>query len=104
MSWIKYAEPGDRIVCVDAGPGDLEQPTNIDFELVVGRTYTLFALTFEFGAPAVQVEELPRTYWENNEEYEGWLRADRFRPLQTRLTDISIFVDMLKRKPVDASV
>ncbi|WP_157384516.1 hypothetical protein [Nitratireductor soli] len=72
---------GQHVVCIDDSPGLLMSARKLP-QLERGRVYTLADVTSKFRVLAVQLEEYPRTYIENGVEFEGWLKASRFRPLR----------------------
>jgi hypothetical protein len=77
---------GMKVVCVD----NSEQEEN----LAVGRVYTIAAITVGFlGKVYVALAEFPETclWW-----------PKRFRPVEPRKTDISIFTAMLTTPKVPA--
>lgn len=98
MSYLDW-HVGMKVVCVDSdsGPGvwdECEQP-------VIGEVYTIRSIiTDDEGWVIVHLDEIQRT--ERSVGRWGPLAgyaAYRFRPVQTRKTDISIFTAMLDRVP-----
>lgn len=82
--------PGERVVCVDDSPNE-----NGDSPLVVkGAVYTVRASYG--GGYGVTLHEL-----DCPSQYVGF-RASRFRRIEEKKTDISVFTKMLKSEPVDA--
>lgn len=79
---------GMKVVCVDnGGAGSL---------LAVGEVYTIRSLEPRFVTLAED-----STWSEINGADSGWYYS-RFRPVQTRQTDISVFTAMLSPKPAKA--
>lgn len=84
---------GQKVVCVDASHWKSRR-TDADQKLVLSAVYTIQAIEgthFEF--PSVKIEELYP---------DKWMRANRFRPIVERKTDISIFTAMLTPTKVRA--
>ena len=80
MSGIpSWARVGAKVVCVDAGPGDVRTGTQ---RLVAGEIYTLSEVTDEFRVPACKIAE----HGYGRDEY---CRLDRFRPLITQQDDLA---------------
>ncbi len=78
---------GMKVVCVDDSDGQCHRNSG---SLKRGEVYTISRIEADaFPELAVQVSELPYRWYE-------FVRASRFRPVQPRKTDISIFTDMLK--------
>lgn len=87
MSHINW-KIGDKLVCIDSS-GWTER-------LIEGQIYTISAIGIGVNSHLyVGLEETP-----NARSVDGlhW-RARRFRPVQKRSTDISIFTDMLTHIP-----
>lgn len=94
--WIKTAKVGDRVVCIDA-------TVSVSGRLVldclsVGAIYTISSLEENHDGIAVDLKECPYPFRDPIPGYlfEIGYRASRFRPVQPRKTDITIFTDMLK--------
>lgn len=89
MSWIKYAKPGDKVVCVNAeweivldhGPGPDPEPNQVyTIEIIEEFASDIFLFLRELGG--------------------GYgFSYDGFRPVPKRDTDISIFTEMLNKAP-----
>lgn len=100
MSWVQRAKPGDKVVCVD----DVESPGRRfprGKELVRGRTYTINAVwasehPSDLGHVVFGISEIPR---ENFKGIRMGYKASRFRPVDPRSTDITVFTDMLTKAP-----
>lgn len=112
--WIKTAKAGDKVVCVLTWT-DAEDRTGTRDEVgpVSGETYTIREIGFFHPDHpeilAIRLVEILNPvrkyrygYGENVIVSECCFAAYRFRPVQPRQTDISIFTDMLKKadKPV----
>jgi len=80
---------GMKVVCVDASPADDGGPSM----LVENFIYTITQVWMCEGHVAVLIDsKRPR------DGFEGW-HAHRFRPVQPRSTDISMFTSMLVNPP-----
>lgn len=77
---------GMKVVCVDDSDGLVRKNAA---RLKLGQIYTISRIEGRaFPEVAVQVAELNYNWYE-------FVRASRFRPVQPRKTDISIFTAML---------
>lgn len=86
--------PGQRVECVDASPSVYGDPSL----LTKGTIYTIKSVNSENGRTGVTLYEMPdpSIHYRNGKAYRlGW-RAERFRPIQEKSTDISVFTEMLK--------
>ena len=105
MAWWKTAKVGDKLVCVNdisnAFPiqgwphiGDL-------CGLKSGCVYTIRRIGPDWrdGSPVIWVNEIIRPLLGCDRE-EGGFNVRRFRPLEIRKTDISIFTEILNNAPV----
>lgn len=97
--WIKSAQVGDKVVCVNAAPMRSVFGWDKGEEIFEGRIYTIDAVfTDDDDLVCFDFQEVKRT--EKAVSYFGGRRigygAYRFRPVQPRNSDISIFTDMLK--------
>ena len=93
MSWIKHAKVGDRVVCVDA---EQYRPGLNETLPISGEVYTIswighYKWTSVSGI-GIRLSELDRFHP---------FGAYRFRPVQSRPTDISIFERLLSSTPAD---
>jgi hypothetical protein len=104
MSYLDW-KVGDKVVCVDNS-----RPPNYHGVLTVlpeiGVVYTIRRIapfTWSTGTSGVGVwlEEITRSTKNPRGSEQPW-GASRFRPVQTRKTDISIFTAMLKPSKVTA--
>ena len=92
--WIRLAKVGDKVVCVDAD----------DANLTLGETYTIASITTgrfnnsKYGC----VHNVCITLKEANPKKGsvGFI-PQRFRPIEPRKTDISIFTRLLITAPAD---
>lgn len=91
MSTYRDWHVGMKLVCVDAS-GWMNR-------LVPRKIYTLSAIGEAFGHIYVGLEETP-----NKDGNKLHWRASRFRPVQPRKTDISVFTAILKGAKEKASV
>lgn len=100
MSDYTHWHVGMKVVCVDDYPGGYEARPDI-FEysdgldgLTWGRVYTIRAIgpDQEDGSLSVWLDEIHRPL---ERGYETGYAVERFRPVQHRATDISIFTAML---------
>lgn len=89
---------GQRVECIDASPARYIFPT---FDVLkLGRIYTIIECEWyindDINGFAVKILEviLPNTYFGS----EGWWDALRFRPIDKKKTDISIFEKILKEE------
>lgn len=100
--WIKTAKVGDKVVCTKQGAWKLtfgrdnggNAPANGDICTIIEIS---FAPKGEIAGMAIlSLEEFGEHWWD----------ARRFRPVEPRKTDISVFTDMLKTvgKPVEEVV
>lgn len=107
MSWIHRAKPGDKVVCIR--DDFLEGYAHIETRPVVGGIYTIREIDPNYpkaksaclvALRLVEIRNPVLPYIEG--EYEAAWNYERFRPVEPRKTDISIFTDMLKTvgKPV----
>jgi hypothetical protein len=78
---------GDEVVCVNAIPGGHYDPPRA--HLVRGEVYTISAVRMARGRE-ILVVELVEAPWLANDGGPGSFRADRFRKVQRRKTDMSI--------------
>ena len=83
---------GMKVVCVDASRDYLGQETPLE----VGRVYRVDKILRHMDVVGVVVGGCPSWH-----ETNAW-SARRFRPVQTRQTDISVFTAMLHPKPAKA--
>jgi hypothetical protein len=84
---------GQKVVCVD----DTDQPAAP--YVVRGRIYTISDMHEPRDGLGLYLEEVPCV---ETDDYWGSFKAERFRPIIERKTDISIFTAMLKPQGVDA--
>ncbi|MCO5072076.1 MAG: hypothetical protein M9944_12800 [Rhizobiaceae bacterium] len=100
MSYLDW-HAGMKVVCVDNAPFQGCRWPSEDEIPVVGNHYTISSVMVDDeGLVIVHLEELKRSKWSVRRfgplaGYAAW----RFRPVQTRKTDISIFTAMLDRVP-----
>ena len=96
---------GQKVVCVDDGPGQLRGTRVWERPIVNGQIYTIRWVGIapyynRLGVRLVGVDRGPDKF---NREWDDMpLNAHRFRPLIERKTDISIFTAMLKPSKVEA--
>ena len=97
MSYLDW-KVGDTVVCVDAGPSEPDAEWYPGEEPVVGKTYTIDAIFPDFkGVMCITCVGLKRspmavlTFGTDRIGYGVW----RFRKVQPRTTDISLFTAML---------
>lgn len=84
-------EVGQRVVCINSDPRPGGKPTHLHR----GRTYTVASIILEcWDGPGITLAELAIPYRGKL----GWL-AERFRPLQERKTNISVFTEILNKQP-----
>ena len=107
MGWWHQAKPGDRVVCVVdwdfltklAAIGDgIRLPT-------VGSIYTIREILIRLGEVCVRLEEIQNevmVYGDLEHPDEQSFLASRFRPVEYRVTDITIFTAMLTGEPAKA--
>lgn len=99
---------GQKVVCVD---DHFKRPFSYENRPKAKRIYTVRAIYQECfcpndWAPALLLEEItnkPRM-WLTLGFHEAGFAAGRFRPVQERKTDISIFIQMLSGNKSSASV
>jgi hypothetical protein len=99
---------GQKVVCVDADSGAGEWPRGS--KLILGRVYTVRGIEpTVLGTAGLKLFEICLTSTPGHcgiiskKTYkDAAYRADRFRPIVERKTDISIFKRMLKPQGVDA--
>lgn len=100
-SWIKTAKAGDKVCCVNDNP----HPFTWDQEEApkIGAVYTISDIWIEEGLTAFDLVEIKRSdrsrkHWSMFGLRVGY-SAHRFRPVQPRKTDISIFTRILNTAP-----
>jgi len=100
MTWS--FKPGDKVVCVD----DSTRPGTIWYGDApeVGKIYTIKRVFFDVAdSPVLSFLEIERSYRSKAEHGDNiGYGVRRFRPVQTKKTDISIFTDMLTSSKVNA--
>lgn len=92
---------GMRVVCIDASlrrdltPYPVAPDRDLD-GLTERRIYTVRSVGLYRGALVVWLAEIIRRVRRNEEEFgEAGFAIERFRPVQPRATDISMFTSML---------
>jgi len=102
---------GMKVVCVDAGVFSSNPWKTCDDDLdglEEGRVYTIRKIDLYYGVLVVWLEEIVRRRRGRTKAgqlaEEAGYRPSRFRPVQHRATDISIFTALLneKKERVDA--
>lgn len=104
---------GQKVVCINATPnpaGTYPFMTKSDMHgLTVGQVYTVRDVFINLvGHICIRLNEIIRptdstgNLWAKGTEA-GW-REIRFKPLETKKTDISIFTDMLNKSPIDGKI
>lgn len=88
---------GQRIVCIDAGPSD----KGVRSGLVKGRIYTISGIFDHWDGLGLQLNEILTPNAPLLIHFPAW-RAERFRPIIERKTDISIFTAILVVESADA--
>jgi hypothetical protein len=92
---------GQKVVCINATPQcGFEIMKNMMDGLTVGEVYTIDSLYLDDmdGEPCVILKEIVRKEPFLDFLYTPGFLACRFRPLETRKTDISVFTELLKMK------
>lgn len=79
---------GQEVECVDA--------TDSANQLVAGHKYILAGFCNTLTKPGVFLVNVPNQFLGNGRDFGWWL--ERFRPLTSRPTSISIFTAMLRPK------
>jgi hypothetical protein len=92
---------GMKVVCVDDEWRDFSV-VNFPCPLVAGAVYTIRSIQLTDGIYYGSRKLLTVCLNEVRNPYEAGFAAPRFRPVQTRKTDISIFTAMLR--PIDAKL
>lgn len=84
-----------KVVCINAKGGFINLCGEVidSHELTEGAIYTIRSIGMFDGVLAVRLQEITRRKPDNR--WDLPFRADRFRPLVERKTDISIFTEML---------
>ena len=107
MTWS--FKPGDKVVCVDDDEDSYVLPGHVyrrGLELKRGEVYTIRDGCFQHpnypGNTIVRLVEIKREPMSEVFRDEGAFCALRFRPVQTKKADISIFTDMLTSSKVDS--
>lgn len=100
MDWVKYAKPGDKVVCVDNHADQMWASTAEMPQ--IGAIYTIDAIfdtedgRIAFDLIEIRRDEIARKFFERR-GLRGGYGSWRFRPLEKRKTDISIFTAMLDK-------
>jgi hypothetical protein len=110
MSWVKYAKVGDKVVfLVPFGKAAWAQALDRGDQLPVeGEIYTIREIVpgiDGFDAVFLRLEEIINPVIEHDDpriDGEAQFNAARFRPLQSRQTDISSLTALLKTAPAPA--
>jgi hypothetical protein len=106
--WIKTAKVGDKVVCVDDAP---HAPHTVSGYTVLpekGRVYTIRGIVvghqwlINYG-DGVFLNEIVRPSGGRTGVEQPW-NVTRFRPVQPRKTDISVFTALLKSTPTHKPV
>ena len=100
MTWS--FKPGDKVVCVD---NSLPWNRKWDDDAPeVGKVYTVKKIIVDFEGDVAlrfcEINRSPLAFAQHGVNI-GY-KATRFRPVQTKKTDISIFTDMLTSSKVNA--
>lgn len=102
MSWIQRAKPGDKVVCIDDHQND--GPIKLD-HITLGVEYTIRSIGIEDRHDREPMVSLwlvgvrRDCFWHGKLIEDFGFRHDRFRPVDPRKTDISIFTSMLTKAP-----
>jgi len=96
MSWIQKAKIGDKVVCEKVDPV-LGTSWHASERLQAGKVYTIASIWLCENRVVFDFDEQKRSdeacaFYGMKLGYGAW----RFRPVQPRKSDISIFTDMLK--------
>lgn len=100
---------GQEVVCVNASPS-LYQPRIKAWHSksetpVEGQIYTVRAVGWSHGVASIRLNEIKRCECEQCVRMDkSWYGASRFRPVQKRKTDISVFTALLNTKSVEELV
>lgn len=81
---------GQKVVCVDAGPTDAGLPSILTKDAV----YTIASIKEFWGGLGVRLIEITLPDYAPR-HVNAW-KAERFRPVVERKTDISVFTQLLK--------
>lgn len=101
--WIRTAKVGDKVQCIDDGAGG-EKHWDKGEEIFCGQVYTIGGIFIDdedcicLELIEVKRTELARIVWGGRRL--GYLYS-RFRPVEPRKTDITVFTDMLRTVPVE---
>ena len=98
MSWIKYAKPGDKVVCIaDDWFSEDDGKRHGHTVTRVGMVYTIREVRFCDGDFYLWLAEIVNVPKEGRDEAD--FHWGGFDPVQSRPTDISIFTKLLTNTP-----
>lgn len=100
MSWIKYAKPGDRVVCIKDDWSDFiltndEGGYTEQYNRIPMINEVLTVSDIQHGIKAEHADCI----WIEFSEIDGLWSWEYFSPLFCRPPDISIFTEMLNKAP-----